>query len=216
MVFLIMSFILNSCSPCFESEDNLYPKKPEFETLDSATKIGDVFGKLEYTPWFGTGGIYITNQWDIENLDTIYVSQLVGTPTWYHDFPHDGNVIIHNKIARQFKMLWHAWEKAGVLTQVVSWGGSYASRKVRGSWFYLSSHTYGIAFDINYQENPFGETPAQKGEHGCVYDLVPIALEHGFYWGGHFCQPDGMHFEVAKVLDKDEITALKQKYAYPG
>jgi len=27
---------------------------------------------------------------------------------------------------------------------------------------------------------------------------VPLANEHGFYWGGHFRhRPDGMHFEIA-------------------
>jgi len=28
---------------------------------------------------------------------------------------------------------------------------------------------------------------------------VPIAHDHGFYWGGHFSRSDGMHFEVAKL-----------------
>ncbi|PYN75607.1 MAG: hypothetical protein DMD96_27450 [Candidatus Rokuibacteriota bacterium] len=28
---------------------------------------------------------------------------------------------------------------------------------------------------------------------------VPIAQEHGFYWGDHFSRCDGMHFEVARV-----------------
>jgi hypothetical protein len=31
------------------------------------------------------------------------------------------------------------------------------------------------------------------------FELVPIAHRHGFYWGGHFSQRDGMHFEVAQV-----------------
>jgi hypothetical protein len=38
------------------------------------------------------------------------------------------------------------------------------------------------------------------GEHGCLLELVPIANEHGFYWGGHFSRKDGMHFEIAKIL----------------
>ncbi|NRA35694.1 MAG: M15 family metallopeptidase, partial [Polyangiaceae bacterium] len=36
---------------------------------------------------------------------------------------------------------------------------------------------------------------------GSVRELVTIAEEHGFYWGGFFStRPDGMHFEAAKVL----------------
>jgi hypothetical protein len=33
-----------------------------------------------------------------------------------------------------------------------------------------------------------------------VRELVEIANEWGFYWGGHFTRKDGMHFEIAKIL----------------
>jgi hypothetical protein len=39
-----------------------------------------------------------------------------------------------------------------------------------------------------------------------VRELVPIANQHGFYWGGHFRynkhtdQSDGMHFEWARPM----------------
>jgi hypothetical protein len=50
------------------------------------------------------------------------------------------------------------------------------------------------------------------GEKGCVRELVPIANEHGFYWGGHFGsvvngkmigRMDGMHFEIAKIINSN-------------
>ena len=45
-----------------------------------------------------------------------------------------------------------------------------------------------------------GEAPARQGEVGCLYDLVPIAWQHGFFWGGNFPRrPDGMHFEVGDI-----------------
>ncbi len=44
-----------------------------------------------------------------------------------------------------------------------------------------------------------GHEPARVGEHGCVREMVALAHEHGFYWGGHFARLDGMHFEVAVV-----------------
>jgi hypothetical protein len=38
------------------------------------------------------------------------------------------------------------------------------------------------------------------GQHGSVRELVSIANEHGFFWGGHFDKRrDGMHFEVAVI-----------------
>ena len=62
----------------------------------------------------------------------------------------------------------------------------------------LSNHAFGTAFDINVPFNPLGARPALIGKQGSVRELVPIANEHGFFWGGHFGKrPDGMHFEVA-------------------
>lgn len=39
-----------------------------------------------------------------------------------------------------------------------------------------------------------------SGEKETVLDLVKIANEHGFYWGGHFPRLDGMHFEIAQLM----------------
>jgi hypothetical protein len=47
------------------------------------------------------------------------------------------------------------------------------------------------------------KTPAMIGEKGCVRELVPIANECGFYWGGHFTRKDGMHFEIAKIINSN-------------
>ena len=60
--------------------------------------------------------------------------------------------------------------------------------------------TWSTAFDINYAWNRLGALPALRGEKGSVRELVAIAHQHGFYWGGHFSRRDGMHFEVARVL----------------
>ena len=47
--------------------------------------------------------------------------------------------------------------------------------------------------------NKLGAEPARRGAKGSVFDLVPLANRHGFYWGGHFAKRrDGMHFEFAR------------------
>jgi hypothetical protein len=71
---------------------------------------------------------------------------------------------------------------------------------VRGSNTTLSNHAWGTGFDINAKWNPLGAVPALRGDTGSVRELVPIAHDHGFFWGGHFSRSDGMHFEVARVL----------------
>jgi hypothetical protein len=65
----------------------------------------------------------------------------------------------------------------------------------------LSNHAWGTAFDINVQWNGLGITPAFRNEAGSVRDLVEIAYQNGFYWGGWFkSRQDGMHFEVYKIV----------------
>ena len=53
----------------------------------------------------------------------------------------------------------------------------------------LSSHSWGIAIDINVANNPLGSPPQQDPR------LVAIMAAHGFAWGGRFLRPDGAHFE---------------------
>ena len=83
---------------------------------------------------------------------------------------------------------------------IKTFNGSYVPRLIRGSKTELSSHAFGIAFDINMQWNMLSTEPALLGHKGSVRELVAIAHDHGFYWGGHFSRKDGMHFELAKKL----------------
>jgi hypothetical protein len=53
----------------------------------------------------------------------------------------------------------------------------------------LSSHSWGIAVDINVDVNPLGGKPHQDPR------LVAIMASHGFSWGGRWLRPDGAHFE---------------------
>ncbi|HEU4480781.1 MAG TPA: M15 family metallopeptidase, partial [Actinomycetota bacterium] len=69
-------------------------------------------------------------------------------------------------------------------------GGCYSPRfigsDVNGR---LSHHSWGIAFDLNASENPFGTRPNLDER------LIEIFESHGFTWGGRWLIPDGMHFE---------------------
>jgi hypothetical protein len=91
-------------------------------------------------------------------------------------------------------------EKQNLHTKILSYAGAFYPRYIRGSRTQLSNHSWGTAFDINVPWNGLNHTPALMGQKGCVRELVPIANEFGFYWGGHFSRMDGMHFEIAKLL----------------
>ena len=106
----------------------------------------------------------------------------------------------NNRTRKQLEDLWKAGKVAGLLPSIKTYDGAFVPRLIRGSTRSLSNHAYGTAFDINYEWNQLGENPARSGTKGSVWELVPLAHEHGFFWGGFFARGDGMHFEVSKIL----------------
>ena len=104
---------------------------------------------------------------------------------------------VHRLLVERVESLFAAWAKDDLLSDIVSWNGSYNPRFIRGSTVKLSNHAWGSAFDLNVAANRLGTLGAVAGEPGCVWRLVPRAVEHGFLWGGwfaHRCDP--MHFEA--------------------
>ena len=101
-------------------------------------------------------------------------------------------------------------EKAGLKKRLVSIAGSFNARlqKRKNGGFVQSpsNHSFGTAFDINSDFNPQGKKPPAVGQQGSVRELVPIFEKHGFRWGGLFPTPDGMHFELTKILASDTVT----------
>jgi hypothetical protein len=141
------------------------------------------------------GSILVTDNWAKDNMTMVKVPQLklvTGT---------GDRIYFHKKGAEQLKALWAGWEREGLLHLVKTYSGAYNPRLIRGSETNLSMHAFGTAFDINVAWNKLGAVPALVGQQGQVRELVPLANKHGFYWGGHFkTRPDGMHFEIAKLL----------------
>lgn len=176
-----------------------FPPEPVFPPLNSSQKH-QLLGIIEYVSAPKAGNpeaIKITNGWDKINITSVIVPQLIGIK----GASQTGKIYFHKNAAAQLLGMWDEWEKAGLLPLVLSYAGSWVPRFIRGSRTTLSSHAWGTAFDINVPWNGLGVTPAFIGKKGSVRELVPIAHKHGFYWGGHFKKrPDGMHFEVAKIV----------------
>lgn len=154
------------------------------------------FGKFTYKPDPNSNSaVIVTDNWARDNMTLVKVPQLklvTGT---------GDKIYFHKKGAEQLKALWAGWEKEGLLHLVKTYAGAYNPRLIRGSETNLSMHAFGTAFDINVAWNKLGAVPALVGQQGQVRELVPLANELGFYWGGHFkTRADGMHFEIAKLL----------------
>ena len=181
-----------------EDLDERWPIPPNFNPPSQKTRE-DLFGRFSFIPASIPSNpecIRITDSWVSKNMVTVVVPQLQGV----QGGPIRNSILFHRKGADQLTALFKAWEDAGLLLLVKSWGGSYAPRFIRGSRTILSNHAFGTAFDINVAWNYLGAVPALAGKEGSVRKLVPLANEHGFYWGGHFPRKDGMHFELAKIL----------------
>jgi D-alanyl-D-alanine carboxypeptidase-like protein/putative peptidoglycan binding protein len=178
------------------------PSESALKPLASTAARQQLFGPLKFQPAPTAGNpeaIRILPTWEADNIQSIKVPQLVGKLVF--GTPSKGGMRFHKLAVPQLLAMWAAWESAGLLGRVLTYEGSFEPRFVRGSTTELSNHAFGTAFDINAKWNPLGAVPALAGREGSVRELVGIANEHGFFWGGHFkSRPDGMHFEVAKIV----------------
>jgi peptidoglycan hydrolase-like protein with peptidoglycan-binding domain len=177
-----------------------FPPRPKLNPLPNTAARQKVFGKFAFKPQplpKDKEHIRITDGWDAKNIIRVQIPQLIGVK----GAQHDGSVFFHQLAAAQLKALWAAWEKAGLLDRVLTYDGAFNPRFVRGHIGSLSNHAFGSAFDINAALNPMGTEPLRVGTKGSVRELVEIAAQFGFFWGGFFAKRrDGMHFEVAKII----------------
>ncbi len=182
------------------SDFTSWPPRPIDVRPPTDSNRKSLFGIFEYEPNPTSGnleGILIKGDWASKNIISVNIPQLSGI----QGAPRGCNVQFHKKAAPQLENLFREWEENGLIKHIETWAGSWNPRFIRGSRTTLSNHAFGTAFDINAQWNALGVVPARKGKFGSVRELVEIANKNGFFWGGHFTsRPDGMHFEVAKIL----------------
>lgn len=77
--------------------------------------------------------------------------------------------------------------------------GAYNCRAITGGTQY-SLHAYGIAADINWQQNPYGPKLITDMPRGMVDEIKAIRTNNGvgvFRWGGDYSgNKDAMHYEI--------------------
>jgi hypothetical protein len=172
-----------------------FPARPNFLPLNQSGRES-LFGKFKYRR--EGNRVILEDDWAEKNIVSVNLPQLSGIPfSWGNG--STSRMRFHRLVADQLRSIWQAWQDAGLINRIQNYGGSYVVRLIRGSSHRLSSHSWGTAFDINTDTNGLGKIPPHVGDNGCVRELVQIANAYGFYWGGHFSRPDGMHFEAAMI-----------------
>lgn len=173
-----------------------FPARPAFRAITSEERE-QLFGNFRFRPDPQPDNrerVEILGDWVVENIVAVTLPAFPGYRST------EITTLFHRKGAEQLRRLWQEWEETGLLDRILTFDGAFVPRFQRGSTTKLSNHAWGTAFDINWEQNQLNNEPARRGFPGCVYDLVPAANRHGFFWGGHFTRrKDGMHFEIARL-----------------
>jgi hypothetical protein len=185
--------------PADDQTSSNFPPRPNFAPLITNSQREAVFGHYDYISAPEPGNpeaIRIFGTWQKDNILNVPIPQL--RKALGANAPQ--TMQFHRLAASQLQGMWADWEKAKLIDRILIYDGSFVPRFVRGSRTILSNHAFGSAFDINARYNRLGQRPSLVGEKGSVRELIPIANEWGFWWGGHYSQRlDGMHIEVAFI-----------------
>jgi hypothetical protein len=152
-----------------------------YDTVLTQLQVKRRFG--EFSLKQGSGGALVP--------DSSWMAQWIRT----EDVPQLGNVecnkaILPDLMAAMREITAKGLAKLVDTADFVREGGCFNPRVTRFSdGGALSSHSWGIAVDLNVDVNPLGGKPHQDPR------LVAIMASHGFTWGGHWLRPDGAHFE---------------------
>lgn len=109
---------------------------------------------------------------------------------------------VHQHAIPAFQAVFDAIDAAGpaISERLLTCGGAFVPRHIgRNPRKPISSHTWGVAVDLNVAWNGYGVRPQSAGLIGSVREIQPFFAQFGFAWGGHFSGSscDGMHFELA-------------------
>lgn len=96
----------------------------------------------------------------------------------------------HYMMVEPFVAVFKALKKRNLDGQVQNYGGIYNHRSIIGQQSHPSTHSWGIAIDLEPQLYPLG-----SGKRFSK-DVVDVFADSGFFYGGDFkSRKDPMHFQ---------------------
>lgn len=97
----------------------------------------------------------------------------------------------HELMTPVFSDLFGVLHERGLWHLLRTFDGCYNLRKKTGTSSKYSTHSWGIAIDLNAATNAYRATPTIDPR------VVAVFKDAGFTWGGNWSKPDGMHFQYA-------------------
>lgn len=97
----------------------------------------------------------------------------------------------HRLLVPLVEAIFEAIDEQGLYPLLHTFDGCFNYRAQRGG-AKLSTHAWGIAFDLNAATNRMGEAGDMS------LQLVRVFESQGFVWGGRFTRPDSMHFQFCE------------------
>lgn len=113
------------------------------------------------------------------------------------ELPRVGAVQVHRLMAPQLLAAMREVEAMGLIDHFdpAQFGGGWVPRHIDWSPTKpLSNHAWGLAVDLNTVDNCLGCTPLMDMR------IVEVFRKWGFKWGGDWSRPDGMHFELERLI----------------
>lgn len=106
---------------------------------------------------------------------------------WFPAF----KMFIHKDFKQKLMVAFKQLELKGVHNEIKSFDGCYNLRFVRGSQATLSTHSWGVAIDLNAKENPLGS------EGKWSYEFIKTMLDNEIFCGQNWTgRKDPMHFSL--------------------
>ncbi len=150
---------------------------PSVPLVLSLAQIKQTFGEFAHRPRGGRE-IELDREFLRDNIVTTRV-------------PVFGNVTCHRAIIDDLVAAIEEVVEAGLEEHLAPsrYGGCHYPRRISLERARLSSHSWGIAVDINVDVDAPGLGPVPPDE------FIEIFGRHGFRWGGDFTTPDNHHYE---------------------
>jgi hypothetical protein len=154
------------------------PLLREDDVLLPPLRLKERFGEFAYQPpGEGTDEFAQQEAWQSENLVV-------------RDMPLVGRMRCHRAVVDAIEGALRELQASGLegLVDPEAFKGCWNPRLVRNGDD-ISRHAWGVAVDLNYDDNPTGLESVQDER------LVAVMDRWGFTWGGNWLKPDAGHFE---------------------